>query len=253
MLFNYKVSWVVGAVLSLAPAGLWAQGDAPGGAPRTPPTAKAGAPIDLTGYWVSLVTEDWRFRMVTPPKGDYESLPLNAEGHRVADAWDPAKDEASGDQCKSYGAAAIMRVPGRVHISWQDDNRLKVEMDNGMQTRLFHFGPAPNNRGSGWQGTSTAAWDIQAGARSVLPGAGLKVVTTGMKAGYLRKNGVPYSANAVVTEYFDLVKEDNGDSYLIVKTIVDDPAYLNQSFVTSSHFKKQADASGWDPTPCSTR
>jgi hypothetical protein len=249
MLFKYSLGVVFAVVLGLAPAGLYAQG----GAPRTPSTAKASAPIDLTGYWVSLVTEDWRFRMVTPPKGDYESLPLNPEGRKVADVWDPAKDEASGNQCKAYGAPAIMRVPGRVHITWQDDSTLKVEMDNGMQTRLFHFGPAPNNPGTDWQGGSTASWDISAGARSVLPGAGMKVVTTGMKAGYLRKNGVPYSANAVVTEYFDRVDEANGDSYLIVKTMVQDPAYLNQPFVTSSHFKKQADASGWDPTPCAAR
>ena len=57
-----------------------------------PPTPRAAAPVDLTGYWVSVVTEDWRFRMVTPPKGDYASVPLNAEARRVADAWDPSKD-----------------------------------------------------------------------------------------------------------------------------------------------------------------
>ena len=65
----------------------------------------AGAPIDMTGYWVSIVTEDWRFRMVTPAKGDYASVPVNAEARKVADAWDPAKDEAEGNQCKAYGAA----------------------------------------------------------------------------------------------------------------------------------------------------
>src|SRR5215472_4876225 len=97
--------------------------------PGPPPSGKAGAPDDLTGYWVSLVTEDWRYRMVTPPKGDYASVPLNPEGRRVADTWDPAKDEAAGLQCKSYGAAALMRVPGRVHIIWADDNMLKVETD----------------------------------------------------------------------------------------------------------------------------
>jgi len=249
MLFKHSAPVIFAIVFSLAPAGLYAQG----GAPRTPPTAKVGAPIDLTGYWVSLVTEDWLFRMVTPAKGDFESLPLTPEGRKVASAWDPAQDEAAGNQCKAYGAPAIMRVPGRVHITWEDDNTLKVEMDSGMQARLFHFGAAANDRGSDWQGNSTAAWDIPTGARGVLPGAGMKVVTSGMKAGYLRKNGIPYSANALVTEYYDRVNEASGDSYLIVKTIVEDPAYLNQPFVTSSHFKKQADASGWDPTPCTAR
>ena len=105
-----------------------------------PPRRKAAAPVDLTGYWVSVITEDWRWRMVTPAKGDYASMPINAEAKKIADAWDPAKDEAAGEQCKSYGAPAIMRVPGRLHITWQDDNTLKVETDAGTQTRLFHFG-----------------------------------------------------------------------------------------------------------------
>jgi len=77
-----------------------------------PPSPKAAAPIDLTGYWVSVVSEDWRYRMVTPAKGDYQGVPMTPEALKVADAWDPAADEAAGNQCKSYGAAAIMRVPG---------------------------------------------------------------------------------------------------------------------------------------------
>ena len=88
----------------LAVASLNAQGR--GGAPQPPQTAKVGAPIDLTGYWVSVVTGDWRFRMMTPLKGDYTSMPMNAEARKIADVWDPAKDEAAGEQCKSYGAPA---------------------------------------------------------------------------------------------------------------------------------------------------
>ncbi len=109
-------------------------------APQRGATPRDAASIDLTGYWVSVVTEDWLYRMVTPAKGDYTSVPLNAEGRKVADAWDPAKDEAAGNQCKAYGAAAIMRVPGRLHITWQDANTLKVEMDSGTQTRFLYFG-----------------------------------------------------------------------------------------------------------------
>src|SRR5260370_26118267 len=100
-----------------------------------PPSPKDAAPMDLTGYWVSIVTEDWRYRMVTPAKGDYASVPLNAEGRKVADTWDPAKDEASGSQCKSYGVAALMRVPGRLHITLADHNTLKIETDAGTHTR----------------------------------------------------------------------------------------------------------------------
>src|SRR5256714_13567944 len=97
------------------------------------PTPRAASPIDLTGNWVSLVTEDWRFRMVTPPKGDYASVPLNAEGRKVADTWDPAKDRTDGNVCRAYGAGAIMRMPTRLHITWQDANTLKVETDAGQQ------------------------------------------------------------------------------------------------------------------------
>ena len=132
-----------------------------GGGPRI---GKAGAPEDLTGYWVSIVTEDWRFRMVTPKKGDYASVPLTAEGRKVADTWDPAKDEVAGEQCKSYGAAAIMRVPGRIHVDWQDDMTLKVDMDAGTQTRLFHFAPAgqtltATGAPEPYQGFSVATWE----------------------------------------------------------------------------------------------
>jgi hypothetical protein len=228
-----------------------------GGPPAgPPPTGRTAAPEDVTGYWVSLVTEDWRYRMVTPAKGDYDGIPLNGAGRKLADAWDPAKDEAAGNQCKSYGAAAITRVPGRLHITWQDDMTLKVEADAGTQTRLFHFaGKAPQSGDQQWQGYSTASWDHQAGGGFGPPGPGgsLKVVTTKMKPGYLRKNGAPYSADAVVTEYFDAIKEPDGEQYLIVKTLVDDQQYLTGQFLTSTHFKKEPDGSKWHPTPCASR
>jgi hypothetical protein len=242
----------------MAPALLLAQGRG-GGRGGPPQSPKDAAAIDITGYWVSVVTEDWRFRMITPAKGDYASVPLNAEGRKIADTWDPAKDEAAGDACKSYGAAALMRVPGRLHISWADDNALKIETDAGTQTRLFHFGgKAPEGGDQGWQGYSVATWEPVATGRGAPPSAGpnggsLKVVTTKMRPGYLRKNGVPYSANTVLTEYYSRTFESNGDSWLIVTTVVDDPRYLTQQFITSTHFKKQADAKGWNPTQCSTK
>src|ERR1700685_4167215 len=116
------------------------------------------APIDLTGYWVALVTEDWRYRMLNAPKGDYYSIPLNAEGKRVADTWDAAKDIAAAKQCMSYGAPNIMREPARLHITWANDSTLKIEIDAGKQTRLFLFG-APKAAGEpSMQGTSVAMW-----------------------------------------------------------------------------------------------
>jgi hypothetical protein len=215
------------------------------------PTARAQAPIDLTGYWISIVTEDWRWRMVTPPKGDYASVPITPAARKVADAWDPAKDAKAGEACRSYGAAAIMRVPGRIHITWQDDSTLRVDTEAGTQTRLFKFGmPGDVTAKPSWQGTSAAEWTI-VGRRGAPPAGGsLQVVTTGLRPGYLRKNGVPYSANAVVTEYFNRTTEPNGDAWLVVTTVVEDPTYLTGRFVTSSHFKKAADGSIWNPTPC---
>ncbi len=227
-------------------------------APPQQATAKASAPVDLTGYWVAFVTEDWRYRMVTPPKGDYRGVPISKEALQLVNAWDPAADEAAGNQCKAYGAAAIMRVPGRIHVTWQDDNTLRLDTDAGTQTRVFRFAPgAAAERKPTWQGHSTASWERPGAGRGQTPAApprrlgSLTVVTTNMRAGYLRKNGVPYSENATVTEYFDLAPHPTGGQLLVVTTVVDDPRYLTQPFIVSSHFKKEADGSTWDPTPCS--
>jgi len=232
-------------------------------------TAKDAAPEDITGYWVSIVTEDWRWRMLTPAKGDITSVPLNPEGRKTAEAWDPAKDEAAGNQCKAYGAPGLMRLPTRLHITWQDDNTLKVETDEGTQTRLFHFAGAtatapytpapPPSR----QGISIAEWDVShptfmgfapppppAGGK--LPGS-LKVTTNRLLPGYLRKNGIPYSAGATLTEYFTRTHEANGDSWLLLTSIVEDPQYLASDFLTSDHYKREVDGSKWNPTPCQAR
>jgi len=228
------------------------------GAPPPAPTPKASAPIDLTGYWVAVVNEDWRYRMVTPAKGDYRGVPITREALQIVNAWDPAADDAAGNQCKSYGAAAIMRVPGRLHITWQDDNTLRVDTDAGTQTRLFRFAPAsaPAEKPT-WQGRSVAQWERPGGGRGNPAASGpragsMTVVTTNMRAGYLRKNGVPYSENAKVTEHFDVGPLPDNGQVLVVTTVVDDPRYLTQPFIVSSHFKKEADGSKWDPTPCSS-
>jgi hypothetical protein len=235
----------------LAPSiGAQAKGGPPGA--QAPRTAKTAALYDITGYWVSVVTEDWRLRMVTPPKGDYTGIALNAEGRKLAGAWDPSKDEAAGEQCRSYGAPSIMRVPGRLHITWQDDQTLKIEADAGRQTRLLYFGPAQDS-GGGWQGVSKAVWEMIPVGRGAAPVGSLKVVTTGLKPGYLRRNGVPYSANAVLTEYIDRANEPGGESYLVISSTVEDPTYLAQPFLTASHYKRQSGSSGWNPTPCSAR
>ena len=209
------------------------------------PNPRAAAPIDLTGTWVSVVTEDWRYRMVSPPKGDYPSIPLNAEGKKLADAWD------GKETCKSFGAGNIMRQPGRIRIYWEGDTTLKLETDTGTQTRLFAFGPPATGAAGSLQGESRASWDFAGGRRGKAGGGGsLKVVTTRMQSGYLQTNGVPYSANASFTEYFHRTQESNGDSWLVVTTMTEDPQYLTGQHQRSSHFKKVADGQGWTPTTC---
>ena len=259
--------------LATAPAAMLAQGPAfalsrfgeAGQQPPQPPaSARAGAPVDLTGQWVSVISEDWRWRMVTPIKGDFASLPLNVAGIKAGQAWDPARDEAAGLQCKAYGAAALMRLPVRVRISWQDDNTLKLETDEGMQTRLFRFGPGKPAEPS-WQGYSVANWERPpqgAAVQNPIPvfagrtggrGRALEVTTTRLRAGYLRKNGAPYSDQAVLTEFFDHRRHSNAEEWFTVTAIVRDPVYLDGPFVTSSDFRKETDPSGWRPAPCAAR
>jgi hypothetical protein len=229
-------------------------------APEAPPTPRAASPIDLTGYWVSVITEDWRWRMVTAPKGDYTSIPLTQDARKIGDAWDPAKDEAAGEPCKAYGAPGLMRIPGRLNIAWQDDSTLKVETDAGRQTRLLHFGDwKPASTEPSLQGNTTAQWEMRAGRRGAPPPppnqrfGNLKTVTTGLRPGYLRKNGVPYSDKTTLTEYWDLLRQSNGDQWIVITTVVEDPTYLSRTWITSLNFKKEPNGSKWDPQPCVTR
>ena len=279
----FIVTLVVGATV-LTP-GVQGQGRGRGGRGGAG-NARTAAPLDLTGYWVSVVSEDWRHRMATPRVGDYESLPLSAEGTRVARTWDIARDEAAGLQCKAFGVGGIMRQPGRIHITWQDDNTLKLDFDAGTQTRLFHFDRTQQATGQKtWQGFSSAEWETPPGGRGgavraqlgnstgpIAPGGGgrgqrggpalanslgaggaLKVVTTNFREGYLRKNGVPYSENASITEYFHrLAAEPGEDTFLLVISVIEDSQYLSQPFYTSTQFKLEGDGAKFAPTPCRT-
>ena len=191
--------------------------------------------------------------MVTAPKGESGGVPLNQEGRKLAMAWDPTKDEADGNQCKAYGAAGVMRIPGRVRVSWQDDNTMKIETEAGTQTRLFQFRGAPATGDTSWQGVSIASWEAAAVDRGQPRSGDLKVITSRLKPAYLRKNGIPVSANATVTEYYDLHKTPTGDSWLVVTTDVADPTYLTQRFITSTHFKKLSAGAPWQPEGCSAR
>ena len=234
------------------------------GAPAgPPPPARQAAPFDPAGYWVSIIVDEWRFR-VTPQKGDIPYLPINADARRIAMAWDPDKDFADGNQCKAYGAVGVMQRPGRMQISWQDENTLKMEFDAGTQTRILHFGTAQGPGGQpSWQGYSVAQWQTVLRGRGTMQtpaslpggtgGGTLKITTGNMLPGYIRKNGVPYSEKAVLTEYVNRLKGSENDDYVVVTAEVEDSTYLNQPFVRTYQFKKQADSKGWNPTPCLPR
>lgn len=224
-----------------------------GGPPPVLGPARDVAPIDLTGQWVSIVTEDWRFRMVTPPKNDYPGLPLTAAAREVADAWDPARDIAQGDQCKAYGVGGIMRMPGRIRIDWTGESTLEIRTDAGRQTRMLHFdGTAPvRDADPTWQGISVAEWEFhRSGIFAPVVNGTLKVRTTAMRSGYLRANGVPYSGNATITEYFDLLMQHDGSEWLQVLTILDDPVYFATPVITSTNFRRETGRGGWNPEAC---
>jgi hypothetical protein len=254
----YLAAFLHTGVLAVAALNLLAQGPPPG----PPPTARAAAPEDITGWWVSVITEDWRWRMQTPAAGDFSSIPVNPAGRKAAEAWNPDKDEALGEACRAYGAPGVMRLPTRLHITWQDDTTLKLETDEGTQTRLFHFGAKPPaNTAASWQGYSVARWDISRPTNMGFmppptggkPAGSLEATTTHLKPGYHRKNGIPYSADAVLTEYFTRTNEANGDSWLLLTAITEDPQYLNSDFLISSHFKREPDGTKWIPSTCSAR
>jgi hypothetical protein len=253
-------------MVAAVPGMMFAQAGRGGRGPAgPPPTGKSVAPFDITGYWVSEIVDEWRFR-VSPIQGDILYMPLNAEARRIANAWDPAKDIADGNQCKAYGAVGLTQRPGRLHITWVDDNTLKIEADAGTQTRTIHVSPpgaappAPMQGPPSLQGYSVATWEGPGfgggrggfGARpAAAPKTGtLKIVTTNMTPGYLRKNGVPYSDKAVLTEDVNMVEGQQGDRYIALTAFVDDPVYLTGPFLRTYQFKSIPNATGWDPTPC---
>lgn len=261
--------------------------------PPPPPDAQKAALADLTGYWVAVTGQDWRYRMMTPAKGDYRGVPINAAGRKIADSFDPA--QYGGDKyqtsaiidCRAYGGASLLRMPTRLHISWADANTLKIESDWGEQTRLLNFIPdhpyadgyqplqvqaqaAGSNHASSPQGYSAAFWEQPyrytasyfdrgprggggLGASAVntqQPGGNLAVVTSALTPGWLRRNGVPYGAQARVVERYQTFRDPTGAQWFNVTIEVTDPAFLTTPFITSADFLKEPDGSKWNPHAC---
>jgi hypothetical protein len=231
-------------------------------APETK-SARAIAPVDLSGYWVSVVTQDWRFRMTVPGKGEYAGIPINERAKAAADAFDGEKEEKAGHACDAYGAGLVMRNPGRLHITWEDENTLRVEADAGQQTRLLRFGQSPPGTvEASRQGRSTAKWQIHQivapfGPPIRIPGAKdqgyLQVSTDSLLPGLLRKNGVPYGSRASMNEYWEVYTMPGGRQLLVLSSRFSDPEYLREDYMFNPIFVKEPDGSKWSPTPCSLR
>jgi hypothetical protein len=223
------------------------------GAEQAPATPRETATDELVGYWVSVISEDWRWRMVTPAKGDVTSIPLTPAGLALASQWDPARDAAMGEACKSYGAPGLMRAPTRLSITWADDQTLRVDTDYGEQTRLLHFGEIEVTAEPSLQGHSVAEWESLTPSRDGgRPAGHLRVDTSHLTSGYLRKNGVPYSADTLLTEYWDVFDAPNADRWLVITSVVHDPENLQLDWITSLNFKQEPNGANWNPTPCST-
>lgn len=164
---------------------------------------------------------------------------------------DLVRDEAQGEQCRRRRDGHHEREPGRFRISWQDDTTLRIEADTGTQTRLLHFAGTPPTGERQLQGFSQAKWQSPPGGRGAF-GIGvtrvgnqsntLEVATTRIRPGYLRKNGIPFSEDARLTEYFDVVRELSGQEWLVITSIVEDPKYLNEPWVTNINLKKETES-----------
>src|SRR5215470_16223059 len=240
-------------------------------APPQPQSAQQAALIDLTGYWVSVVDEDWRFRMMTPPKGDYAQVPLNAAARKIADQFNPdlyggARFQTSQIiDCRAYGAAALMHMPTRLlHFTPGKPNG---NIEQALRNGEIGGGHEP----ASMQGYSIAAWEqpyrfnqttFQRGVvgrggglgqnrtGEVQPGGSLGVVTTDLAPGWLRRNGVPYSAKTRLIEHFMTFQDPTGKDWFTDTTEVVDPEYLNTPFFISSEFQREPDGSKWAPHPC---
>lgn len=239
-----------------------AQSGPPPARPSGPPTAQQAARFDPTGYWVSVVTEDWRWRMLTPPTGDVEGVPASRTARKAALQFDATKYGSGWTNkidCRAYYGAGLMRMPTRLHVTWAGPDILKIETDWGQQTRLLYFKKSDMpNAGPTPQGSSAAEWQLPAqGPRGGFARGGpskdggrLYVATNNLAPGWLRRNGLPYGGKAQMSEWFQLFEDSAGKTWLSLTTKVEDPEYLTGPHVTSSDFRKEPDGSKWSPHPC---
>lgn len=191
----------------------------------------AAAQLDLTGEWAPIYHENGPERLPGPELGDYTELPLNEAGRLAADSWDADRISVVQEyQCRPHGSDYALRGLGnqrvtrdidpatqrvvafRTHMLAWDSDRV-IWMDGRPHPPEY----APHS----WQGFSTGVWE----------GNTLTVTTTHLKTNYLRRNGVPRSDKAVVTEHWS-----RHGTYLTVVTVINDPVYLTEPLVRSDNW-----------------
>ena len=186
-----------------------------------------GAP-DFTGYWMWLPHEEFRMRLWGPEPGEIGGLPLNEKAINAAMTFDPNDYYKPENQCRNHGAAYVMRAPFARQFLYEDTDTLLIRIELEAQERKIYLdGRLPSSEEHTGLGHSVGSWKNEI----------LTVTTTHMTPYYHRRNGVPYSENAVMTEHF-LLHDSN---YLTIITKVDDPEYLSEPLVRSISFKKLPD------------
>ena len=199
-------------------------------------TQTAQAQVDIAGLWEGLLHEDFVYRLPGPEKGDYAGLPLTEAALEIADSYDPDDYYLPENQCLPHGAAYGMRGPMAKQILREGDNTMLIRLELEAQERRIYLDGRPWPGGElTWQGHSVG----------YVEGDALIVTTTHMKPRYIRRNGVPHSEDAVMTEYFVVT-----GAYLTLTTVIDDPLYLTEPLVRSVSFKRLADDYEWADYTC---
>ncbi len=197
----------------------------------------AGAETDLTGYWAPIMHEDRIFRTAGPSPRDYSGLPINDAARAIADVWNPEDNYKPENQCEMHGAAYIMRSPLRFELSYDDADTIsiKIELEMGRERKIYLAGRAREPGPATDMGHSVGRWD----------GDTLTVTTTHMRQKYIRRNGVPNSEEAVMTEHF----VRHGDLLTLI-SIIEDPVYLTTPLIRSVSFNLLDQEFKWIRFPC---
>lgn len=196
----------------------------------------ARAQTDLSGNWGPRYHEDFPERIPGPELVNYLGLPINEAARQWALSWDPSRLTLEEHQCQVHVSPYIYRGPLQLRI-WEERDRqtqaliaIKNYISTYEQTRTIWMDGRPHPADYAahtWQGFSTGKWE----------GDMLTVTTTHIKQGWIRRNGLPESDRATLTEHF--IRHGN---YLTHISVVTDPVYLTEPLIKSQNFVLNARA-----------